>query len=314
MKNFLLKITLFAPWLICFYVISLTGVMSVDDNVFGTNISFNRGGNGHLYSKIQELDSIDQTDILVLGSSLAYRGIDPRVFKQYDQQLFNLGSSAQTHIQTEVLLKRYLNIIRPKLVIYDVSPYLFLSDGVESSLDLVSNGPLTNDLLKMVFSVNHIKVYNALIYRLASDLTGKYSEYTEQVEKYNDTYISGGFVQKKSTSFKADNTGIINNSSLKPKSNQISAVQRNISLIKNSGSNLVLVSAPMSNQLFNRGRDYSYLDSIINEEGDYIIFRNKLNLVDSIHFYDQSHLNAAGVNAYNDALIDSLVQRRYFDY
>ena len=80
---------------------------------------------------------IKNVDVLFLGSSHAYRGFDPRIFRKRGYSSFNLGSSAQTPSQTKVWLKRYLKHLNPKIVIYEVYPGTFSSDGIEASLDLV---------------------------------------------------------------------------------------------------------------------------------------------------------------------------------
>jgi len=76
-------------------------------------------------------------DILFLGSSHSYRGFNPQYFSGY--KTFNLGSSAQTPIQTNLLLKRYLHQLNPKTIVYEVYPISLSIDGVESSSDIIAN-------------------------------------------------------------------------------------------------------------------------------------------------------------------------------
>ena len=102
---------------------------------------------GHLFTRVKEAKETKNPDILFLGSSHAYRGLDPRIFAEEGITSFNLGSSSQTPINTQVLLHQYLDQIQPKMVIYEVYAGTLTSDGVESSLDLLISSPLLSDEL-----------------------------------------------------------------------------------------------------------------------------------------------------------------------
>ncbi|NHW60088.1 hypothetical protein HA378_33495, partial [Escherichia coli] len=75
-------------------------------------------------------------------SSHAYRGFDTRVFSKNGISSFNLGSSSQSPINTQVLLKQYLDRIKPKMIVYEVYAGTLSADGVESSLDMLSNNKI----------------------------------------------------------------------------------------------------------------------------------------------------------------------------
>ena len=126
----------------------------------------------------------------------AYRGFDVRLFQHKGLKVFNLGSSAQTPIQSYILLTRYIDELNPKLIVYDVYPETFSIDGVESALDVVSNDKNDFLSLNMIFELNNIKLYNTYIYSLLLDLKGDKIKYQEPIRKKNDTYIPGGYVQK----------------------------------------------------------------------------------------------------------------------
>ncbi|WP_010182262.1 hypothetical protein [Aquimarina agarilytica] len=159
------------------------------------NLNYRIGSKGHLFSRIQEIKKINSVDILFLGSSHAYRGFDPRIFTSHKLKTFNLGSSSQTPVQTLLLLKRYLDHIKPKSIVYEVYPETFMIDGIESSLDIIANDK--NDALsfKMAYQLNHIKTYNTLIYGLIKNLLSANDSFNEPVQKKGDTYVKGGFVE-----------------------------------------------------------------------------------------------------------------------
>ena len=51
---------------------------------------------GLTYKKFQDFDKNEKYDIIILGSSHAYRGYDPVIFESYGYKIYNLGTSAQT--------------------------------------------------------------------------------------------------------------------------------------------------------------------------------------------------------------------------
>ncbi|WP_315817932.1 hypothetical protein [Paraflavitalea speifideaquila] len=103
-------------------------------------------------------------DVLIVGSSHAYRGYDPRIFLQKKIHIFNLGSSTQTPIQTEYLLNKYLKQLNPKVVVLDIYPRLFGNDGAESMVDLLGNMPIDKNMVALTWKVNDIRGYNSLIF------------------------------------------------------------------------------------------------------------------------------------------------------
>ena len=139
MKNFISNTVLFLLFLSIFYSTFLIIWVHYAPSRFKPNIIYNMGSYGFMYSRLSEIKNYENTNILFLGSSHAYRGFDTRIFLDKGLKSFNLGSSSQTPLQTKVLLKRYLERLNPKLVIYEVYPETFTIDGVESSLDIIAN-------------------------------------------------------------------------------------------------------------------------------------------------------------------------------
>ena len=81
------------------------------------NVRSNIAAYGHFFSRSRDAENIKNPDILFLGSSHAYRGFDTRMFSQANISSFNLGSSSQSPINTQVLLKQYLQKINLKLLL-----------------------------------------------------------------------------------------------------------------------------------------------------------------------------------------------------
>ena len=182
MVNFIKKIFGFLLFSLMFYFLMIPLWKKFTPIYMQPNLKYQVGSFGYMYSRIQEVKKQKgDVDILFLGSSHSYRGFDPRNFKE--KKTFNLGSSSQTPIQTKILLERYLEKINPKLIIYEVYPGTFSSDGVESSLDLISNDKNDIRSLQMAFQLNNIKTYNTLVYAKYSDFFDWNKNFIEPIKK-----------------------------------------------------------------------------------------------------------------------------------
>lgn len=307
MKQFFRSIALFAPFAVGVYVLLVVLMGNFAAGVPGKNLKYRKGGIGFLYSRLQELDTVKNVDILFLGSSHTYRGFDPRIFREHGLRTFNLGSSAQSVLQTEVLLRRYLDRVHPAMVVWEISPASLISDGVESSVDLVSND--VNDLWSLAMAVrqNHITVYNTLIYAVYLDVFRQNAAFVEAPRKMDDRYVTGGFVQKDPQEYRIINRApaevIVN-------TKQFAAFERCLALIRANGARLVMVEAPIARPLYDSYLHHEEFDARIRTYGTYYNFNEILHLQDSTDFYDSDHLNQAGVAKFNTALIGILARHR----
>lgn len=267
------------------------------------NIHYKTANYGHQFSRMKEAKFTKDVDILFLGSSHTYRGFDTRIFEENGYKTFNLGSSSQSHIQTELLLKRYLKNLNPKLVIYEVYPGLFSSDGIESSINLIGNDVNDFETIKTALKLNHIKVLNTLIYGLFADLINKNKGLEEAAKKDLDTYIQGGYVERELRFFKN-----IDHPPAKwaIKKEQWRAFNRVLKLLQKNKINYKLVQAPITKSFYNAYTNNAFFDSLMQSKGAYLNFNKTSVLDDSIHFFDEHHLNQWGVGGFNRELIKVL--------
>jgi hypothetical protein len=256
---------------------------------------------GHTSARLREAKYTKQIDVLFLGSSHAYRGFDTRIFKNAGVKSFNLGSSAQTPLQTQYLLSEYLDSLKPKLVIYEVYPITFTIDGVESSIDIISNEEVNEDLVSMAFQHKSIKVYNTLLLSACEQLLGIKTR--KPTEPKSDTYVEGGYVQGKIKFFKG---GSKKKKALPFDYEQFEAFEENINELKKRNIEYVLVQAPYPRTTYDSFTNLDSFDDKMNSYGKYYNFNECMRLNDSLDFADYSHLNQNGVNAFNKSLLDSL--------
>ncbi len=275
------------------------------------NLNYRIGSYGNMYTRMSEVKNVHNPDILILGSSHAYRGFDVRIFKKSGYKTFNMGSSSQTPVQTRLLLKRYLKDLNPGFVIFEVSPDVLASDGVESAVDVIANDKNDFISLKMALKINNVKVYNTLLYAFMNDLFNVNKNFEEPVvkPKRNDTYIPGGYVEK---DMKYYTSKTLPEKKLEFREMQIKAFKNIISILRKSGIEYILVYTPVTNDLYESFTNVETFDSIMNAHGDYYNFNEMMQLNDTLHFYDSQHLNQDGVRIFNKRLLRLLKTKGYF--
>ncbi|HRG59203.1 MAG TPA: hypothetical protein PK323_09620 [Bacteroidia bacterium] len=304
MKRFIKSLLFFIP-VVCFAYILLICVWGeFMPGIFKKNLNYFRAGSyGGMMSRLEEVKTVKNVDILFLGSSHTYRGFDNRIFKKAGFQTFNLGSSAQSPMQTLLLLNRYLDQLNPKTIIYEVYPNSFTSDGIESSLDIIANDKNDFGSIQMALKQNHIKIYNSLIYGFYRDFFNRNKGEKEKKKNGNDTYINGGFLQKDLSYFKhikyPNNTWNLNGK-------QWSYFEKILELIKKKNINLILVQTPITPNLYHSFNNNQAFDLKMKSYGTYYNFNDIVSLDDSLHFYDPHHLNQNGVIIFNEKLIEKL--------
>lgn len=268
------------------------------------NLNYNIGIGGHTFSRLNELKTTKNVDILFLGSSHTYRGFDTRIFKEAGYKSYILGSNGQTPFQTEFLLNKYLDSLNPKTVIFEVCPFVFSMDGIEASLVLISHDNINFETIKSVFKQNHLKLYNTLIYAIYREiLYDDKNKYTEKRKGNTDTYINGGFVEKELIFYESEN---FEKQKWVFDKNQFKSIQNIVNELNKKKIKLILVQAPVTSDLYYSYENNIAFDNEIRKYGDYYNFNEILKLNDTLHFFDFHHLNEYGVEIFNESMLNIL--------
>lgn len=302
MKSFLIKIVKFIPFVLIIYLFLLIIAGSLLPKAFRSNLPYNLGGSGYSYTRFHEADTTKNIDLLILGSSHAYRGYDTRLFNSAGFKTFNLGSSAQTPIQTEYILNRYLDQLHPKYVIVDVYPNLFNSDGVESTADLISNMKIDNELIKLSLKETNIKIYNTLFYAYIRNLLDLNKGFKEN-RSTGDEYIKGGYVQS-FHEYHPERT-LKSEFEYKIAPNQLKAFKNIINELEKRSIPFFMIQAPIPVGKYKLINNIDFIDSTFSSLGKYKNFNKLLSLPDSC-FIDESHLNQKGVDSFNKLVIQEI--------
>jgi hypothetical protein len=273
---------------------------------FGSQFYYPEGGAGHSQLRFQEATSQRNIDLLFIGSSHAYRNYDPRIFKQAKPKAFNLGSTAQTPIQTLQILENLGEHLSPKYLIIDFFLPLFYNEGIESSIDLLAN---TNFYSVHLNEHEDMKWYNALLYRAMSKNILHLKSKTCSETIGTDQYIQGGYVESHQTFNPKHETP-------KPSGHwntkQIQAFAKVIQWANDRSIKWMVVQSPMMN--VQAAVSYQSLPKEIQAliPEDQFINGQPSVLGVKEFFIDEDHLNPKGVTAFDLWLLDTLNKKHFF--
>jgi hypothetical protein len=249
-----------------------------------------------------EIDTIVKVDILFFGSSHAYRAFDPNVFKKYGFSSYNLGSSSQSPLNSYFLMKKYIQ--KCNTVILEVYPVAFSINGSESFVDLVRAEPNYLDLFFHAAAIGQVMPFQNISVKPFSDnyIKGQKEDFCIYRRGYVEVYDSAG---KKNIAYPQ----VTLNEKLMDK--QFKYLKKIISLCDSQNKELILVYAPVpsKHQMINEVYYKKSLHQITAEHKiPFFDMSRSLPLSDSNHFFDDDHMNAAGVAIFNQYLSIALKQ------
>ena len=234
-------------------------------------------------------------DAIVLGSSHAYRGYDPRIFEQAGVSLFNAGTSAQNAKGSFVLYNEYLRD-RSDVFILDIYDPVFELEGTESNMRLIQNVPTNTAAFALVKQEVKMYTLNALAVRLAS--------LNVKDEAPNTDYVKNGFCVKKGILYAVEP---LNDSVFDANEEMFLAFETLIKQMQADGKRIVLCSHPLPTSAGLRNYHDKFLarfSPLIQRLGvPYIDLTYYTEGFGINEFADLSHLNQQGVELYNRLLL-----------
>lgn len=261
---------------------------------------------GASWMRYTEFDSLrkEHFDAIILGSSHAYRGYDPRIFKEKGYSCFNLGSSAQTPMHTYRIMREVLDHRNTGLVIFDCYDIVMENDPLEATADLSMNVPWTRAATAMALEQRDPR--GLLMLTVRALLAGEGPVYSDS------TYRPGGYCEKRDSLRYP--VWYRHPDAWKPREGMEKYFTRILDRCKELDIPVVLVSHPSpltANEV--KHRTFSkWVHSVADPRGvPYIdlAFHHGLPINDHDHFYDHNHLNLAGVRIFNEHLIHLLEQK-----
>lgn len=303
MKRFALHIVLFLAFAallvaLLLWLLGGTGLLR--------NVTYNLGGADYLYTKSREAERCGSVDVLFIGSSHSYRTFDPRVFDLYGVSSFNLGSSNQSPIQSEVLLYELLDKLNPHLVVFEVHPDILSLDGVEAALYQVCNVKPSWHMIPMALRTKNMKVWCTAVYALLHNSVSSAFDNFDEPDAHDNRYATRGFVERDVEHF---SPSVLPADTIKMRKEQLSALRRCVRFMEKHNTPYILLEVPDTKV---QTAAYTNLDEFQNAVSQYGEFHYLpiATLDDSLHYYDVSHLNQDGVELYDAYIFEHLLSRK----
>lgn len=242
--------------------------------------------------------------VLVLGSSHAYRGYDPSIFTSEDLSCFNFGTSSQNSLVANHLLDHYIDIHPQQLVIIDVYAGMFEGQGMESILRMVVHEPSSEAAADLVVKSADLRSVNTWVKRMAN--------INEKDEYWAGGYQGSGYTLIPDTLKELKELP----GPYSPNPLFFAELEDLIMRIYEAGAEVVLVSHPMPPLPDYDERHAAFLDDlneVVEATGVPHIDRTFDDGYEFWHFADENHLNQAGVDIFNPVLIEDLRQLNLID-
>jgi len=303
MKRFLIHIMLFCLFGLGAYGVYIAIWSEVTTRPFRPHAYHRLGWWGHSHSRMNEIRDTSNVDVVVLGSSHAYRGFDTRIFGAENLTTINMGTGAQTPTLTKMLVDRHIDKLRPKVVLFEVTPIVMSGSSVEASLDLVANDHNDVHSFAMAITVNNLKTWNSLILSIFKRRLGINSNFVENPSRGKDKYISGGYVERKMEYFKKFRNYPKN---IELNEFEVENIRDIVSHLKEEDIEPILVQAPITPSKYRATHVNVNFDSLMSTIAEYHNYNELIQLDDSLHFYDGHHMNQIGVDTFNTFLLDHL--------
>lgn len=254
---------------------------------------------GITHQKFNDFDKHLKHDLIVLGSSHAYRGYDMAVVKNAGLTCFNLGSNAQTPLNTYFLVKDLLNENNVKTVLIDVYCHALNNNGLEGTADLTQNYPSWNAAIPMALAQKDPRAWNMLTLR--GLMAGRDEMYEEQCNGKLGSCLIADSLNEPVSFGQGQYTA--------PSDEQLRYLTKTIKYLKSIGAKVVLTEHPSPDGADRIGHrnHLSRMKSFADENGIETVFVMDLEGLDpQDHFYDHTHLNAKGAALFTRHLLQEL--------
>ena len=218
-----------------------------------------------------------------------------------------MGTSAQTPLNSYYLLKHYLSKLSPKLIVYDIYPLLLANDGLESNLDLVTNLPLSEEIVEMTLATRKLNAINCLVRTKFERIRHPLDQVKQKVID-GEAYIDGGYCETLRTKSSA-HAGKTSN--LEMSDTQLEYLTKIISYVKSKNCELLLVTQPLPREYVQNIKNYHAISTKISDIArtngvTYIDYNSRLCFDSSLDFYDNDHLTSSGVKKYNPIVLQDI--------
>lgn len=296
---------------------------------------------------VEDAKSLDSLDVLILGSSHAFKTFDPRIFKDKGYQMLSLATPSQTPQNSYFILKDFFDGVLspkdrrplPKVIVHELYCKT-ISDrsALESYMRSVEHHPATYNFFKLGALTKNVTSINMFF---SSMLKRKFGLYEEK-RTYSDApvYVKYGYYKTTSTRgeahrrydlpieqmvFENEQAKIqykrekIRDSSIcsgAPSEHQMSYLKKIIDLSNSYRVPVVLVVAPMPSDytlnIKNYGKILDSLESFASENNiSFIEDFSSIKINEKTDFADRDHLNVLGAAKVSKFFIQKLEEEGF---
>ncbi len=251
-------------------------------------------------------------DILVFGSSRAFRAFDPAVFDKHGLNIHILATISQTPTNTYYLVKRYLPLLKPKMVILDIHLGLLNNQGLESFFDLCANMPMSPEHFYMAMAINQPSAYTVWYSSMIQQLgTPIYKDINYNPPKgYYKGFLSDS---KKDTllTISENDTAMVLRKLTPMELKNLNYFEKTIQYILGQGIPVIITRQPLiGKDAINSSRRVRNLASLY--QINYYDLNKYENLLNPKRdFYDKGHLNANGALLVSETVIREIEKAGY---
>ncbi|RYY40160.1 MAG: hypothetical protein EOO08_07440 [Chitinophagaceae bacterium] len=311
MARFLKHIGLFLVYALPLYLGFLFLFGSLLPNRYLGNFFPRPDSRSFLRERIQEIPQHGGADLLVVGSSVGQRSIDPRVFSRSRFSVLILASGGQNPMQTEVLLKRYVHALRPKCVAIAINPDLYTTDRAEPSIDLILSDRIDGDNWRDAWRRPDLRLVNTLLFWWMRQELGVRPPALRTSNEL-DVYVPGGYLERRPPVRNTDlAAACIPGPSVPLNPIHLAALDNCIAFLKQRGIPFVLLQPPLSAARYRCRRFPAQIDSTFSARGRYYNYNLQLPLSDTFDFIDNAHLAPSGAIKFSEAFLRQMQMDGY---
>jgi hypothetical protein len=256
---------------------------------------------GGTWIKFKNFDREKKWDVIVLGSSHAYRGYDPEIFKSHEMKMYNLGTSNQHMMCTYHIAKNLINKDNCKVLVLDMFDRVFSNNDIESKSDIIQNVNDDKTAIEIALSSDDIRAFNMITLRYFNKTIQPINTDTND---YNNGFLAARKfldpkkkdVEKMKWKYKADKS-------------QKKYLDLLLAHCLKNGIKVVAVShsAPEIYPIVEHHKFISDISPILNKNGvKYYDYTYDKEMGSLIYYSDPTHLNHIGVIKFNKKLINDL--------
>ncbi len=255
---------------------------------------------GGTYIKTHQFNKDEKHDIIVVGSSHAYRGYDPRIFKEYGFNTYNLGTSDQKVLCSYYLIKNFINKDNCDVVLFDLYDRVFSQSNIESYSDMVQNIPSDKAALEISIASKDLRAINMFTLR-------QFNKVANPLDPDTVGYINGYLPTEKLLKLPAKRREFI----YQTNDESLYYLEKIIQYLQSEGVKIVLTEHALPSVVYVKQHELfrnDVLPILKKYNVQWFDYTTDSTMNGIQYFADESHLNVTGVYKYNHRLIKDLIK------